>query len=48
MPFNFHIVQATVLRAGPLVGTEDRLLNIWAQQAKNLPFVPLIGDGQTR
>eukprot|EP00250_Pteridium_aquilinum_P013656 c21487_g1_i1 orf=180-1385(+) len=43
-----HFPQATVLRAGPLVGTEDRLLNIWAQQAKNLPFVPLIGNGETR
>lgn len=43
-----HFPQATVLRAGPLVGTEDRLLNIWAQQAKNLPFVPVIGSGQTR
>lgn len=43
-----HFPQATVLRAGPLVGTEDRLLNTWAQQAKNLPFVPLIGNGKTR
>lgn len=43
-----HFPQATVLRAGPLVGTEDRLLNIWAQQAKNLPVVPIFGDGKTR
>ncbi|MCO5600557.1 hypothetical protein L7F22_054671 [Adiantum nelumboides] len=42
-----HFPQATVLRAGPLVGTEDRLLNVWAQQAKNLPFVPMFGDGET-
>ncbi|KAI5067246.1 hypothetical protein GOP47_0017774 [Adiantum capillus-veneris] len=43
-----HFPQTTVLRAGPMVGTEDRLLNVWAQQAKNLPFVPIFGNGETR
>ncbi|KAH6559654.1 hypothetical protein KP509_1Z001900 [Ceratopteris richardii] len=43
-----HFPQATVLRAGPIVGTEDRVLNVWAQQAKGLPFVPIFGDGKTR
>lgn len=39
--------QATVLRCGPIAGTEDRLLNVWALYAKKFPAVPLIGGGQT-
>eukprot|EP00850_Spirogloea_muscicola_P012759 SM000084S23095 [mRNA] locus=s84:41685:44476:- [translate_table: standard] len=39
---------ATVVRPGPLVGTEDRLLNSWAQQAKKLPGVPVYKGGTTR
>jgi NADH dehydrogenase (ubiquinone) 1 alpha subcomplex subunit 9 len=30
------------------VGTEDRLLNRWAAQAKKLPFVPLPGGGKSK
>jgi NADH dehydrogenase (ubiquinone) 1 alpha subcomplex subunit 9 len=37
--------EATILRSAPMVGTEDRLLNRWAIQAKKLPFVPIPGDG---
>lgn len=43
-----HFPLATILKTGHLVGTEDRLLNTWAIQAKRLPFVPLIGGGTTR
>ncbi|GJP46296.1 hypothetical protein CLOM_g5600 [Closterium sp. NIES-68] len=39
--------QATILRAGPLAGTEDRLLNSWAIMAKKFPFVPVIAGGKT-
>eukprot|EP00897_Mesotaenium_endlicherianum_P000514 jgi/Mesen1/10463/ME000082S09966 len=39
--------EATVLRPGPLVGTEDRLLNAWASMAKKLPAVPVIAGGGT-
>lgn len=39
--------QATIMRAGPLVGTEDRLLNYWAIKAKTRPAVPVIGGGTT-
>ncbi|CAI5525311.1 unnamed protein product [Closterium sp. Naga37s-1] len=39
--------QATILRTGPLAGTEDRLLNSWALMAKKFPFVPVIAGGKT-
>lgn len=39
------VMQATILRSAPMVGTEDRLLNRLAIQAKKLPFVPIPGDG---
>lgn len=39
--------QGTILRPGPLVGTEDRLLNSWAIQAKKFPSIPLIAGGKT-
>lgn len=44
----FLTVQATIIRSGALVGTEDRLLNRWAAQAKKLPFVPLPGGGKSK
>lgn len=31
-----------------MVGTEDRILNPWAQFAKKYSFLPLIGDGSTK
>ncbi|CAM6034026.1 unnamed protein product [Sphagnum compactum] len=40
--------EATIIRSGALVGTEDRLLNRWAAQAKKLPFVPLPGGGKSK
>nr|PNR63236.1 hypothetical protein PHYPA_001661 [Physcomitrium patens] len=40
--------EATILRTGPMVGVEDRLLNRWAIQAKKLPVVPIPGDGLTK
>ncbi|CAI7788794.1 unnamed protein product [Closterium sp. NIES-54] len=39
--------QATIIRSGPLAGTEDRLLNSWALMAKKFPFVPVIAGGHT-
>lgn len=40
--------EATIFRAGPLVGVEDHFLNNVAAQAKSLPFVPLVDGGRTR
>jgi hypothetical protein len=31
-----------------MVGTEDRILNRWAQFAKKYSFLPLIGGGSTK
>lgn len=42
------VMQATILRAAPMVGVEDRLLNRWAIQAKKLPAVPIPGDGLSK
>ncbi|KAL3679982.1 hypothetical protein R1sor_022938 [Riccia sorocarpa] len=40
--------EATVLRPGAFVGTEDRLLNKWAVFARKMPAVPIIGDGNNK
>lgn len=40
--------EATILRPSIMIGTEDRILNRWAQFAKKWSFLPLIGDGSTR
>ncbi|KAF5960705.1 hypothetical protein HYC85_001914 [Camellia sinensis] len=40
--------KATILRPAVMIGTEDRILNRWAQFAKNYGFLPLIGDGSTK
>uniref|UniRef100_A0A803PGG9 ABC-type xenobiotic transporter n=1 Tax=Cannabis sativa TaxID=3483 RepID=A0A803PGG9_CANSA len=40
--------EATILKSAALVGTEDRLLNRWAEFAKKYSFLPLIGGGSTR
>ncbi|KAL7200961.1 hypothetical protein ACSBR1_032805 [Camellia fascicularis] len=42
-----EIPEATILRTAVMIGTEDRILNRWAQFAKNYSFLPLIGDGST-
>ena len=31
-----------------MIGTEDRILNTWAQFVKKYSFLPLIGDGSTK
>lgn len=36
------------MRPAVMIGTEDRILNPWAQFAKNYSFLPLIGDGSTK
>ncbi|KAI4350308.1 hypothetical protein L6164_004776 [Bauhinia variegata] len=43
-----ELPEATVMRPAVLIGTEDRILNRWAQFAKKYTFLPLIGDGTTR
>ncbi|EPS69627.1 hypothetical protein M569_05135, partial [Genlisea aurea] len=43
-----EIPEATILRPAAMVGTEDRILNPWAQFVKNFSFLPLIGNGSTR
>ncbi|KAH7517453.1 hypothetical protein FEM48_Zijuj09G0066500 [Ziziphus jujuba var. spinosa] len=39
---------ATILRPAVMIGTEDRILNRWAQFAKKYSFMPLVGDGSTK
>ncbi|RVX19108.1 NADH dehydrogenase [ubiquinone] 1 alpha subcomplex subunit 9, mitochondrial [Vitis vinifera] len=43
----FHF-QATIMRPAVMIGTEDRILNRWAQFAKKYGFLPLYGDGSTK
>ncbi|XP_068659850.1 NADH dehydrogenase [ubiquinone] 1 alpha subcomplex subunit 9, mitochondrial isoform X1 [Aristolochia californica] len=40
--------EATIMKPAVLIGTEDRILNRWAQFAKKWSFLPLIGDGSTK
>lgn len=40
--------EATIMKPATLIGTEDRILNRWAQFAKKWSFLPLIGDGSTK
>ncbi|KAL0918330.1 hypothetical protein M5K25_010334 [Dendrobium thyrsiflorum] len=40
--------EATIMRPGTVIGTEDRVLNRWAQFVKKWGFLPLIGDGSTK
>ncbi|KMZ62877.1 NADH-ubiquinone oxidoreductase 39 kDa subunit [Zostera marina] len=40
--------EATIMKPSCLIGTEDRILNRWAQFVKKWDFLPLIGDGSTR
>lgn len=41
-------LQATIFKPAVMIGTEDRILNPWAQFAKKYGFIPLIGDGSTK
>ncbi|GAV77389.1 NAD_binding_10 domain-containing protein, partial [Cephalotus follicularis] len=43
-----EIPGATIMKPAVMVGTEDRILNRWAQFAKKYGFLPLIGDGSTK
>nr|GMD66920.1 NADH dehydrogenase [ubiquinone] 1 alpha subcomplex subunit 9, mitochondrial [Ipomoea batatas] len=43
-----EIPEATILKPAVMIGTEDRILNPWAQFAKNYGFLPLIGGGTTK
>lgn len=43
-----ELPEATILRPAVMVGTEDRILNRWAQFAKKYSFLPLIGGGSTK
>lgn len=45
---NYLSLQATILRPAVMVGTEDRILNPWAQFVKKYNFLPLIGGGSTK
>nr|CAD1820943.1 unnamed protein product [Ananas comosus var. bracteatus] len=40
--------EATVMKPGVMIGTEDRILNRWARFAKKWSFLPLMGDGSTK
>lgn len=43
-----EIPEATILKPAAMIGTEDRILNPWAQFAKKYSFLPLFGDGSTK
>ncbi|KAI3829793.1 hypothetical protein L1987_03921 [Smallanthus sonchifolius] len=43
-----ELPEATILRPAVMVGTEDRILNPWAQFAKKYNFLPIIGGGSTK
>ncbi|XP_044492292.1 NADH dehydrogenase [ubiquinone] 1 alpha subcomplex subunit 9, mitochondrial [Mangifera indica] len=43
-----ELPEATIMRPAAMIGTEDRILNRWAQFAKKYSFLPLFGDGSTR
>lgn len=36
------------MKPAVMIGTEDRILNRWAQFVKKYSFLPLIGDGSTK
>lgn len=40
--------EATIMKPGAIIGTEDRILSRWAQFVKKWSFLPLIGDGSTK
>nr|CAB3448334.1 unnamed protein product [Digitaria exilis] len=40
--------QATIMRPATMIGTEDRILNRWAQFAKNWGFLPLVNGGSSK
>ncbi|KAJ9697054.1 hypothetical protein PVL29_009006 [Vitis rotundifolia] len=43
-----ELPEATIMRPAVMIGTEDRILNRWAQFAKKYGFLPLYGDGSTK
>ena len=42
------IPNATIFKTAQMTGVEDRLLNNLAGLAKLLPFIPLVGGGETK
>ncbi|GMN50420.1 hypothetical protein TIFTF001_019583 [Ficus carica] len=43
-----ELPEATIMKPAVMIGTEDRILNRWAQFVKKYSFLPLIGDGSTK
>ncbi|CAA6662569.1 unnamed protein product [Spirodela intermedia] len=43
-----ELPEATIMKPGVMIGTEDRILNKWAHFGKKWSFLPLIGDGSTK
>ncbi|XVF81077.1 hypothetical protein PTKIN_Ptkin15bG0127500 [Pterospermum kingtungense] len=43
-----ELPEATVMKPAVMIGTEDRIMNRWAQFAKKYGFLPLIGDGSSK
>ncbi|XP_058095051.1 NADH dehydrogenase [ubiquinone] 1 alpha subcomplex subunit 9, mitochondrial [Magnolia sinica] len=43
-----ELPEATIMKPAVLIGTEDRILNRWAQFVKKWTFLPLMGDGSTK
>lgn len=36
------------MKPAVMIGTEDRIMNRWAQFAKKYSFIPLFGDGSNK
>ncbi|PWA42682.1 NAD(P)-binding Rossmann-fold superfamily protein [Artemisia annua] len=43
-----ELPEATILRPAVMLGTEDRILNPWAQFARKYNFLPLVSGGSTK
>uniref|UniRef100_UPI001CB96EA8 NADH dehydrogenase [ubiquinone] 1 alpha subcomplex subunit 9, mitochondrial n=1 Tax=Erigeron canadensis TaxID=72917 RepID=UPI001CB96EA8 len=43
-----ELPEATILRPAVMLGTEDRILNPWAQFARKYNFLPLVNHGSTK
>ncbi|XP_057535842.1 NADH dehydrogenase [ubiquinone] 1 alpha subcomplex subunit 9, mitochondrial-like [Amaranthus tricolor] len=43
-----ELPEATIMRPSTMIGTEDRILNPWAQFVKKYSVLPLIGNGSTK
>ncbi|KAF3791935.1 NADH dehydrogenase ubiquinone 1 alpha subcomplex subunit 9 [Nymphaea thermarum] len=43
-----ELPEATIMKPAVMIGTEDRIMNKWAQFAKKWSFLPMIGNGSSK